>query len=693
MKVTSFNENDVVLSTSKNEKRCFKVAASAEFFNILSSNLYSNPVLSTCREILCNAWDAHIEKGIKKPIKVDFNGSVLTVRDFGNGIDPDKLGDIYCTYGASYKTDDAEQTGGFGLGCKSPFSVCDNFFVTTYQKGKEYKFSLVRSSLEHNGIPSYQKIFEKATDDPDGLKVEIPFRNPQDVLENCESLIRDGGINACLNEALINTLDFKGDFCVFYDKSRKDTQYIRYGNVLYYISKEKSELNKYLPSEYRGYKGLAIIFRAKEGEVDITPSREALQYSEKTIDFIKQCCKKLPKIDIFKELGFNKISDCYIVPTNISIKQNTSYTSNKDIAQAMFCNLTTTDISGMFKDLGAMYFDYFYNKAVTYFVNKNPNDILLQAFKKRSYPYMNAAMNRAKEALLACKGNAHLFYKNPRGKCIPVSRLNEEFQYILRKKIAFAQSASAVKEAKDIPIGTLVITGSKDAREEAAKKLIKEFDFSVINGFFKADTDSSSKEVRFINTSKYSIEPKNALCYLDSKDELTWYTLNKLLGGVSLPESRIIYLVNNKQRKEIQKYNLPNLYTYLKIELLKKCKEVGYLRRFRNSYTCIKKNFGEDIFYTFRDLANNKEFYRVYQVLEPNDSYVEDDYIYMSILTLVQRGINDPYFEKIITCKPSKKIIKLARKIMRFKKEAKLQKNRSFQNYMNAKFTVIKANI
>lgn len=38
----------------------FGISNSAEFFQILSSTLYSDQHLAVAREVLCNAWDAHI---------------------------------------------------------------------------------------------------------------------------------------------------------------------------------------------------------------------------------------------------------------------------------------------------------------------------------------------------------------------------------------------------------------------------------------------------------------------------------------------------------------------------------------------------------------------------------------------------------------------------------------------------------
>lgn len=108
-------------------KEC-QIAQTAEFFRVMSSSLYSDKPLAVARETLCNAWDAHIEAGCTDtPIKVTLTEDKLIIQDFGNGIPDDMIIPIYGTWGGSTKTDNDGVTGGFGLGCKAPFSIVDHF--------------------------------------------------------------------------------------------------------------------------------------------------------------------------------------------------------------------------------------------------------------------------------------------------------------------------------------------------------------------------------------------------------------------------------------------------------------------------------------------------------------------------------------------------------------------------------------
>lgn len=122
MQVTHTSDRITHAVIGGEEKIQMKVNADAAFFHMLSDTLYSDKPMAVVREVLCNAWDAHIEaENTHTPIKVYFSeDNEFVVEDFGKGIPKDKMGDIYGTLGGSTKQKNSEVTGGFGLGCKSP---------------------------------------------------------------------------------------------------------------------------------------------------------------------------------------------------------------------------------------------------------------------------------------------------------------------------------------------------------------------------------------------------------------------------------------------------------------------------------------------------------------------------------------------------------------------------------------------
>ena len=136
-------------------------------------NLYKHKIQTPVQEIICNARDAHREVG--KPdhtFKINVTDSEFSVRDYGSGINPDKAANIFCSIGESTKTNDNTQTGGFGIGAKSPLAYVNQFNVTSWVDGTEYKYIIAKNGelLEMNLVS------EKPTTIENGTKVIIPIK-------------------------------------------------------------------------------------------------------------------------------------------------------------------------------------------------------------------------------------------------------------------------------------------------------------------------------------------------------------------------------------------------------------------------------------------------------------------------------------------------------------------------------------
>lgn len=99
----------------------FTLSNSKEFFDILSKNLYSDPLRAVIRKTICNAQDSHIKADKTNiPIKATYDDENSVVQDFGTGIPHEDIPLVYGVFGGSTKVLDDTQTGGFGLGCKAP---------------------------------------------------------------------------------------------------------------------------------------------------------------------------------------------------------------------------------------------------------------------------------------------------------------------------------------------------------------------------------------------------------------------------------------------------------------------------------------------------------------------------------------------------------------------------------------------
>ena len=181
MQITSNTSNMSAVAVGLNQQKTqrFNIAQSAQFFQILSSSLYTYKDEAVIRETLTNAIDANIKVGKNQPVYVGIDNNKMVFIDFGSGINPNLIQDIYCTYGQSTKTQDETQTGGFGLGCKSPFAITDSFTLINRYQGKKYTYLIQKSALnsELKGIPTITLVNEKELEpkESSGITVVIPY--------------------------------------------------------------------------------------------------------------------------------------------------------------------------------------------------------------------------------------------------------------------------------------------------------------------------------------------------------------------------------------------------------------------------------------------------------------------------------------------------------------------------------------
>lgn len=305
MQVTQANELITHAVISGTAQIDMGISNSAEFFQILSSTLYSDQLLAVVRETTCNAWDAHVEAGCTdKPIQITVDSTKVVIRDFGHGIHHDLMGPIYGVYGASTKKNDGLQTGGFGLGCKAPFAYTDHFQVTSNHAGTRSIYSMSRSSAQVGGKPAIIPIASFHTEDT-GLEVSINIK-PADrarFIDLFHMIIRNGEMNGEINGNVVATTPYSEAKNGFLIMSRSPLQQgksgssicVRYGNVIYPLD-SNVEINGYravlnhldkLPRAYNyGNSTNTLILQAPPHSISVTPSRETLSMQAHTINTV-----------------------------------------------------------------------------------------------------------------------------------------------------------------------------------------------------------------------------------------------------------------------------------------------------------------------------------------------------------------------------------------------------------------------
>lgn len=145
--------------------------------DILRTKMYKDPIIATCREVSCNSRDAHREVGTPdRPIEIwlptELNKQI-EFKDYGPGLSVRRIHEIVINYGASTKRDSNQQTGGLGIGFKSPFSVSNSFNIVTIHGGKKRHYTAFIDESRRGKLELNQ---EYETTDPNGTSIIVPVK-------------------------------------------------------------------------------------------------------------------------------------------------------------------------------------------------------------------------------------------------------------------------------------------------------------------------------------------------------------------------------------------------------------------------------------------------------------------------------------------------------------------------------------
>lgn len=163
---------------------------SSVIFEILRDKMYKDKIGAICREVASNARDANREAGSELPIEVQIispnkllsmGNLSISFKDYGAGIPPNKMSDIYLKYGASDKRNTNKLTGGFGLGAKTPFAYNDTFTVITVAEfeGERKKYTYT-AMLDSTGKGKMVLFDSTISEEPTGTTIIVPIKSDED---------------------------------------------------------------------------------------------------------------------------------------------------------------------------------------------------------------------------------------------------------------------------------------------------------------------------------------------------------------------------------------------------------------------------------------------------------------------------------------------------------------------------------
>ena len=288
--------NDVIAPVEKvgvSKENTFKIKTSSKAFEILSKTIYSDIISAPIRELSANAWDSHIRSGNKEPFIVHLPNTFdhnFYVRDFGTGMSEDDIYNIYTTYFESTKSNSNDEVGCLGLGSKTPFCYTDLFVVTSYQNG----IKRIYTSYLENGLPKIAKMHEETTDEKNGLMVSFSVK-PEDFdtfYYKAKSVFhsfknKPNIIGREIKYSQEDSPQYSGSFWELYRNDNHTSMVAVMGNISYPIDYNRfpSKYSKISSYHYRVL-GSTLNLYFDIGEVEMSASREHLQYSDKTIEAV-----------------------------------------------------------------------------------------------------------------------------------------------------------------------------------------------------------------------------------------------------------------------------------------------------------------------------------------------------------------------------------------------------------------------
>jgi hypothetical protein len=309
-----------------------KMSIDADSVDVLMTNLtslYSNPVRAIVREYSANALDSHTKAGQTKPVEITLpteSNPVFAVRDFGVGMSKDEIANVYSRYGLSTKTNNNSEIGGFGLGCKSALAIADRFDLVSVKDGVK-TVAFIQKNARGVGVVHF--VSEENTSEANGFLVSVPvdynrvssFREQATLFDTWAvgSALIDGTPNKAV-QYQDNYLPIApaGEVSAWVEIKKASAFNARrwsYGNIwnnitfniggiAYELEKTwfrgNDDITAPLSSEDKVISKVALMLSDNKavinlpiGSIDLTPSREAIMITEKSVATLANSVREL----------------------------------------------------------------------------------------------------------------------------------------------------------------------------------------------------------------------------------------------------------------------------------------------------------------------------------------------------------------------------------------------------------------
>jgi hypothetical protein len=274
---------------------------------LLSDSLYKNKIAAPIRELSANALDSHLAAGTQNiPFDIHLpsvSEDYFSIRDYGTGMSRENLETLYTTYGISEKTDSNDLIGCLGIGSKSPFAYTDSFIVISYYNGRKFTYF---AGKNQEGIPSLNFVSDESTVEKNGLYIEFVVKENDyySFWENAKIIYQFFPIKPNITHSVFGDITtdrdvvLQGTGWTIYSYNYSQQSALVMGGISYpvetsYFSDNKTQTWYSKKNNAESILNLYCVINATIGSVDVDISREGLQYTEKTISFIKSIVQSI----------------------------------------------------------------------------------------------------------------------------------------------------------------------------------------------------------------------------------------------------------------------------------------------------------------------------------------------------------------------------------------------------------------
>lgn len=293
-------------------------------FKILRSSLYSDKPLAVLREYASNAYEAHQEAGIpERPISIHLPSSLdptLRIRDYGAGLTPGDIRNVYTSFGRSTKRSSNDFMGCLGFGSKAGFAYSSSFSVLSHVNGTCSHYEMF---LDERDRSQCTKVLETPSKES-GIEVRIPVRDTD---------IRTFLIVATrLFQFWKPTPEFTGGNI---DQKSWSAPYMQgkgwelYGNTIPKVKMGQItyqiDTSQFL--QYRTLLSEGLIIDVPIGSVTHTPSRESLEYTASTLGYLNKRIEEIyEEIKLIVAKKFDVCTSRYeAIQLSFQLSKNGSY--------------------------------------------------------------------------------------------------------------------------------------------------------------------------------------------------------------------------------------------------------------------------------------------------------------------------------------------------------------------------------